>query len=118
VHLGRLNWLNAQKQAVRAEQIWTVENRLATLASAREKALMRGRLESVNAQASALLSQFRRYQAISQVQVAESRLRAVLGAEFDDIAIDRVPLDELITKISASQSIAEALRTGISDAAK
>ena len=118
VHLGRLNWLNAQKQAARAEQIWTVENRLATLASAREKALMRGRLESVNAQASALLSQFRRYQAISQVQVAESRLRAVLGVEFDDIAIDRVPLDELIIKISASQSIADALRTGTSDATK
>ena len=101
VHLGRLNWLNAQKQAQRAEQIWSVDDRLATLANAREKALMRGRLETVNAQASALLSQFRRYQAVAQVQVAESRLRAVLGLEFDGAEVDTLALHEVIQKVKA-----------------
>lgn len=105
VHLGRLNWLNAQKQYQRAERIWSVDSRLATLAGAREKALMRGRLETVNAQAGALLSQFRRYQAVAQVQVAESRLRAVLGLEFDDIAMDKMALQDLIPRISKSPSI-------------
>ena len=101
VHLGRLNWLNAQKQSQRAEQIWSVDDRLATLASAREKALMRGRLETVNAQATALLSQFRRYQTVAQVQVAESRLRAVLGLEFDATDIDQLPLSDVIEKVKA-----------------
>ncbi len=101
VHLGRLNWLNAQKQSQRAEQIWSVDDRLATLAGAREKALMRGRLETVNAQATALLSQFRRYQTVAQVQVAESRLRAVLGLEFDATDIDQLPLSDIIEKVKA-----------------
>lgn len=118
VHLGRLNWLNAQRQAARADQIWAVESRLASMASAREKALMRGRLESVNAQASALLSQFRRYQAISQVQVTESRLRAALGVEFDDVDIDRIPLREVVERVSGTPSIAEAIRSGAGDAAR
>jgi outer membrane protein TolC len=105
VHLGRLNWLNAQKQSQRAEQIWSVDDRLATLSTAREKALMRGRLETVNAQASALLSQFRRYQAVAQVQVAESRLRAVLGLEFDAGNVDQLALPEVIQKVKALPSL-------------
>ena len=107
VHLGRLNWLNAQKQSQRAEQIWSVDDRLATLASAREKALMRGRLETVSAQASALLSQFRRYQAVAQVQVAESRLRAVLGLEFDATDVDRLALAEVIQKIKTTPPLSK-----------
>ena len=107
VHLGRLNWLNAQKQSQRADQIWSVDDRLAKLASAREKALMRGRLETVNAQASALLSQFRRYQSVAQIQVAESRLRAVIGVEFDDAGVDRLPLKDIIDKVSQAPSLSE-----------
>jgi outer membrane protein TolC len=107
VHLGRLNWLNAQKQSQRADQIWAVDDRLAKLASAREKALMRGRLETVNAQASALLSQFRRYQSVAQIQVAESRLRAVIGVEFDDAGVDRLPLKDILEKVSQTPSLIE-----------
>ncbi len=107
VHLGRLNWLNAQKQSQRADQIWAVDDRLAKLASAREKALMRGRLETVNAQASALLSQFRRYQSVAQIQVAESRLRAVIGVEFDDAGVDRLPLKDILEKVSQTPSLTE-----------
>ena len=112
VHLGRLNWLNAQKQAQRAEQIWSVDDRLAALASAREKALMRGRLDTVNAQASALLSQFRRYQAAAQVQVAESRLRAVLGLEFDAADVDKLPLTEVIRKVKDMPPLTQAPAKG------
>lgn len=107
VHLGRLNWLNAQKQSQRADQIWAVDDRLAKLASAREKALMRGRLETVNAQASALLSQFRRYQSVAQIQVAESRLRAVIGVEFDDAGVDRLPMKDILEKVSQTPSLTE-----------
>lgn len=107
VHLGRLNWLNAQKQSQRADQIWSVEDRLAKLAAAREKALMRGRLETVNAQASALLSQFRRYQSVAQIQVAESRLRAVIGVEFDDAGVDRLPMKDILEKVGQTPSLTE-----------
>jgi outer membrane protein TolC len=116
VHLGRLNWLNAQKQSQRAEQIWAVDHRLATLASAREKALMRGRLETVNAQASALLSQFRRYQSVSQVQVAESRLRAVIGMEFDDAGVDRLPLKDIVEKVRQTPLITDLGTPGVDHA--
>jgi outer membrane protein TolC len=107
VHLGRLNWMNAQKQSQRADQIWAVDDRLAKLASAREKALMRGRLETVNAQASALLSQFRRYQSVAQIQVAESRLRAVIGVEFDDAGVDRLAMKDILEKVSQTPSLTE-----------
>lgn len=107
VHLGRLNWMNAQKQSQRADQIWSVDDRLAKLAGAREKALMRGRLETVNAQASALLSQFRRYQSVAQIQVAESRLRAVIGVEFDDAGVDRLPLKDILEKVSQTPSLTQ-----------
>jgi outer membrane protein TolC len=107
VHLGRLNWMNAQKQSQRADQIWAVDDRLAKLAAAREKALMRGRLETVNAQASALLSQFRRYQSVAQIQVAESRLRAVIGVEFDDAGVDRLAMKDILEKVSQTPSLTE-----------
>jgi outer membrane protein TolC len=117
VHLGRLNWQNTQKQNQRAEQIWSVDSRLANLAQAREQALMRGSLETVNAQASALLSQFRRYQSVAQVQVAESRLRAVMGLEFDDANVDRLALKEIIEKVAQSPSLTDNPTLKLSHAA-
>ena len=116
VHLGRLNWLNAQKQSQRADQIWAVDDRLAKLASAREQALMRGGLETVQAQASALLSQFRRYQAVAQVQVAESRLRSVIGLEFDESGLEKMPLETLAQKVSQTPSIPSIKATGTPNA--
>jgi outer membrane protein TolC len=118
VHLGRLNWQNTQKQNQRAEQIWAVDSRLANLASAREQALMRGSLETVNAQASALLSQFRRYQSVAQVQVAESRLRAVMGLEFDDANVDRLALKDIIEKVAQSPSLTDNPTLKLSNAAR
>jgi outer membrane protein TolC len=112
VHLGRLNWLNAQKQSQRADQIWAVDDRLAKLASAREQALMRGSLETVQAQASALLSQFRRYQAVAQVQVAESRLRSVIGLEFDESGLDKMSLESIAQKVSQTPSMPSITATG------
>jgi hypothetical protein len=105
VHLGRLNWLSAQKQMHRAEQIWSVDERLAELANAREKALMRGSLETVTAQASALLSQFRRYQSVAQVQMAESRLQSVIGMEFEDAGLEQMSLNEVMEKIARAPSV-------------
>jgi outer membrane protein TolC len=118
VHLGTLNWQNAQKQHQRAQQIWAVDDRLAKLAAAREQALMRGSLETVNAQASALLSQFRRYQAVAQVQVTESRLRAVMGLEFDDANVDRWALKDIAEKIAQSPSLTDGKTWKANDVAK
>lgn len=115
LHLGRLNWLNAQKQSQRADQIWAVDHRLAQLASAREQALMRGGLETVNAQASAMLSQFRRYQAVAQVQVAESRLRSVIGVEFDDIGVDTMSLQEITQHVAQTPAVTDLKPIGVQD---
>jgi hypothetical protein len=78
---------------------------------------MRGSLETVNAQASALLSQFRRYQSVAQVQVAESRLRAVMGLEFDDANVDRLALKEIIEKVAQSPSLTDNPTLKLSHAA-
>ena len=77
---------------------------------------MRGRLETVNAQASALLSQFRRYQSVAQVQVAESRLRAVIGMEFDDAGVDRLPLKDIVEKVRQTPQITALGTTGVGHA--
>jgi outer membrane protein TolC len=81
VHLARLQLSNAVKQLDRAEQIHETDRRLAEIVANREAAQTQSKLEKVNSDTSAILSQLRRYQARSAVQAAEARLEATLGVE-------------------------------------
>ena len=110
VYLATLNWQNSLRQLQRAEQIWSADDRLARMAVAREQAMMAGRLDTVNAQASALLSQFRRYQSVALSQVAESRLRASLGLDEDLAQVDQMGLQEVLAQLRKSPSLLDLIR--------
>lgn len=113
VYLATLNWQNSLRQLQRAEQIWSADDRLARMAAAREQAMMAGRLDTVNAQASALLSQFRRFQSVALSQVAESRLRASLGLDEDLAQVDRMELPEVLDQLRKSLSLPDLIRAVI-----
>lgn len=83
VHMARMALKNSANGYARAQQMWEIDQRLLQQSQALQTALLRGRLETVSTQSNALLSEFRYYQALAQVQMAESRLQAALGQEMD-----------------------------------
>jgi outer membrane protein TolC len=98
LHVARLGLKNAATGLARAQQMWDIDQRLLKQSQALQTALLRGRLETISTQSNALLSEFRRYQALAQVQVAESRMRAALGQEMDVGPLSQ-PLEELTERI-------------------
>jgi hypothetical protein len=78
--------------------MWEIDQRLLKQSQALQTALLRGRLETISTQSNALLSEFRRYQALAQVQVAESRMRTALGQEMDVGPLSQ-PLEALTERV-------------------
>jgi len=99
LHVARLGLKNATTGLARAQQMWDIDQRLLKQSQALQNALLRGRLEAISTQSNALLSEFRRYQALAQVQVAESRMRTALGQEMDVGPLNQ-PLNELTERIA------------------
>jgi outer membrane protein TolC len=97
VHLARIQLAQAEHQLRRAEDIQGVDRRLADLVANRESAAALGRLEVVSAETVAILSELRHHQALAQLQAAEARLVAVLGAEPEIPGVDETSLAELTT---------------------
>lgn len=81
VNLARLQLLNAHKQFDRAEAIYATDRKIAEHVRNREVAAAQSKLDRVSNETAAILSLLRRYQALAQVQLAESRLLANLGLE-------------------------------------
>lgn len=81
VHLARLQLVNARSQFDRADAIYGTDKRIAEHMQNRESAQAQSKLDRVSNGTSAILSLMRRYQALAQVQAAESRLLATLGLE-------------------------------------
>lgn len=81
VHIARLQYGNAVHQFERADAIAKVDAGIAEHVAKREQAATLTKLDSVSNQTSSILSQLRRYQALSQVQAAASKLQASLGME-------------------------------------
>jgi hypothetical protein len=57
-----------------------------------------------------------RYQSVAQVQVAESRLRAVIGMEFDDAGVDRLPLKDIVEKVRQTPLLTSLGTPGVNHA--
>jgi hypothetical protein len=53
---------------------------------------------------------------VAQVQVAESRLRAVMGLEFDDANVDNWALKDIVEKIAQSPSLTDGKTWKVSNA--
>ncbi len=81
LHLARLQLQNARAQFNRADAIYSVDNKIAENIRARQSVQAQSQLDRVANETTAILSLLRRYQALSQVHLAESRLIANLGLE-------------------------------------
>jgi outer membrane protein TolC len=103
VHLARLQLINARSQFARAEDVYATDRRIAELMRNRESVQAASKLDRVGNETSTILSLLRRYQALAQVQVAESRLLALLGVEPRIGSTDTLSLPELTAQLAGHQ---------------
>lgn len=112
VHLVRLQLINARSQFKRSEEMYATDQRITELGRLRENAQAGSKLERVSNDTATILSLLRRYQAMAQVQVAESRLLAQLGIEPRIGSTDELSLNDLSTQVKGQnnpwQSLSES----------
>ena len=81
LHLARLQLANATQQFGRADAIAQVDARITQHVVNQEAARKQSQAERVAQQTAGLLSQLRRYQALSNLHTASSRLQATIGLD-------------------------------------
>jgi len=99
VHLARLQLINARSQLNRAEEVYSTDQRISELMRTREQVQAASKLDRVSNETSTILSLLRRYQALAQVQMAESRLLAQLGVEPRIGSTSSLSLQELTAQV-------------------
>lgn len=100
LHIARLQYANALRQFDRADTIVKVESRIAEHVVNQEKAEKQTRLDRVARQTALILSELRRYQALSNAHTAASRLQATLGMEPTIASENSISLQELTDAVS------------------
>ena len=111
MYLARLALQNAREQFSRADAIFEVDNKIADFVQKQQSAQTQSKLDMVSNATTATLSLLRRYQALAQLQAAESRLIATLGIEPQVGSVDEQPLDKLAGQLKVQASgIREALK--------
>jgi len=95
VHLSRQQYDSAYLMFRRADEIWQVDQRIYQHISNREQAQIKGHLDRVSDNTSAIVSLLRRYQALSEVYAALSKVEATLGVEPAIGDLQSIKLDEL-----------------------
>ena len=111
MHLARLSLMSAQAQFERADAIYVVDNRIADMVKNREAAQTQSKLDSVSNATTAILSLLRRYQALAQVQSAESKLIANLGLEPQIGSVAELSLAQLTEQVGHESNPWVALQT-------
>ncbi len=104
VHLARLQLINARSQFQRSEEMYATDQRISELGRLRESVQAGSKLERVSNDTAAILSLLRRYQAMAQVQVAESRLLAQLGIEPRIGSTDELSLKDLTAQVKGQNN--------------
>ena len=112
LHLARLQLINARSQFNRAEEVYATDKRISELMRVRESVQAGSKLERVSNDTAAILSLLRRYQAMAQVQVAESRLLAQLGIEPRIGSTDTLSLKELTGQVKGQSNPWQSLKAG------
>jgi outer membrane protein TolC len=102
LHIARLQYANAARQYDRADAIAGVDTRLAQHIANQAEAQKQSALDRISQQSTAVLSQLRRYQALSNAQAAASRLQATLGMEPAITGSASMPLDQLTAAVGQS----------------
>lgn len=118
LHLARLQLINARSQFQRAEEVYATDKRIGELMRTRESVQAGSKLERVSNDTAAILSLLRRYQAMAQVQVAESRLLAQLGIEPRIGSTDELSLNELTKQVKGQSNPWQALTASIASGSK
>jgi outer membrane protein TolC len=104
VHLSRLAVINTRSQFDRADAIYGTDSKINALMRNRQSVQAQSKLDLVSTETSAILSLLRRYQALAQVQVAESRLLATLGMEPQIGSTGELSLPELTAQLAQAQA--------------
>jgi outer membrane protein TolC len=104
VHLARLQYQIAYRQFVRADQVWQADAKIAQHMRNRETAETQSKLEQVANSTTAILSLLRRFQSLSQVQGAASKLQASMGLEPLFGSVDQMPLTDLTKAVHDSMN--------------
>jgi outer membrane protein TolC len=99
MYLARLGLRSAREQYARANAIYDVDNRIADLVQKQQRAQAQSKLDAISNATTATLSLLRRYQALAQLQAAESRLIATLGIEPQIGSTDSLPLQQLTEQL-------------------
>ncbi|WP_225984444.1 TolC family protein [Noviherbaspirillum aerium] len=102
VHLSRLAYQIAYRQYVRADQVWQADAKIAEHIRNRETAETQSKLEQVANSTTAILSLLRRYQSLSQVQAAGSKLQATMGLEPVIASVTDMSLQDLTRTVGES----------------
>lgn len=102
VHIARLQYANTARQYARADAIAQVDGRIAQHVANQADAQKQSALDRISQQSTAVLSQLRRYQALSNAQAAASRLQATLGMEPVINGSSDMPLADLTAAVAQS----------------
>lgn len=108
LHVARLQFANSVHQYERAQSIADVDQRISEQVGNQVQADKLNPLERVSQQTATILSVLRRYQALSNMQAAGSRLQATLGMEPVIEGSDSMPLPELTQAVARSLQSWEA----------
>jgi outer membrane protein TolC len=111
MHLAKLGLQNAREQFDRADAIFDVDVKIADFVQNRQSAQAQSKLDVVSNATTATLSMLRRYQALAQVQAAESRLISTLGLEPRLGSVDEMNIGQIVEQLKTQgSSITELLK--------
>ncbi|HSG02624.1 MAG TPA: TolC family protein, partial [Marinobacterium sp.] len=99
VHLAKHQYTDALRQYVRADQIYNVDNQLEQIVRGKYSSNMVSEQTRISANVTTILSELRRYQAMSKFQEATGQLQSSLGMEPEMGSIDEISLVDLTAQI-------------------
>lgn len=102
VHVGYRQFLNASQQYRRADELYSVDQRLADYSKARADNDAQSVIEKVSNQTGAIASKLRRYQSYAQMQSSLGKLHATMGEDFLPATVASHDLDKLSEEVNRS----------------
>lgn len=102
VHLAKMGFESSGQLYQRSVRIDAVDSKIASLTAEKEKQGAASQAERVAAEASAIISKLRKYQALSQLFAASGKMRATAGLEPDVSALHEISLQQLTGVVGTS----------------
>lgn len=101
VHLSVHNYNDAMRQFQRADQIFNVDQQLEEIVRGRFEGNMASEQTKISANVTTILSELRRYQAMSKFQEATGQLQASMGMEPAIGSVDEIELSDLTAQVAS-----------------